>query len=307
MISNNCDPLRSRMYVSHIDKDRILEEIEQKYPALNFYLREPDQIHITEILKYPYVRILKELIKKNFNKLKQPENLLKLLEDLLQQTNTAIILIVNILRFSSEKNEVIIWAQEIREKYSQYLTDSSFLEFYNFSINRKQNPSIDFSLRISFLLHEKLLFFATIESNKDFYIDLLIDKFIKNQNMATDVCQMLIFEKWTSSYDMLYKRLINEFNLTNFNQNLLELQNLMKKIEDLDLILYFKIVNSGHIFIQKEYYESLIAQSVYWDGYLQIIFWKILIYQKINFDFDVPYSTEKNEFEEDAFQILKRL
>ncbi|ELQ74756.1 hypothetical protein THOM_2317, partial [Trachipleistophora hominis] len=300
------DPLM--IYKSDLDDDDISDTISQKYPALCQFLKSPDNNLLLEILTYPCLAVLKKLIKSKFTKLAEPKNLLQLIEKMLPYNSTTTILLINLLRYCNSQPFVSEWIRRIRTTYDDLLQQTSFTLFYNYVIdNDTKNFYCEYFIKITPQLESYIEFFLSVNNNHEFYINLLFEKEITNKEIAQNTLNYLVNLEINDNLILLYNSVVKRYNLDEYNINLKEVKDIIDDIKKLNLKRYFAIIESGKPYINKEFYHITLLQSRKWDGYLQILFWKILIYQRIAFDWTVPDDNNNNDFGKDALMVLDNL
>lgn len=297
------------LYKSVLDNDEISYVIENQYPVLFQFLISSDKALLSEIILHPCLDVLKKLIKTKFTKLKEPKNLLILIEKNIPHGSATIVLLINLLRYCSTQSFVIGWMHKIRKKHECYLKNTVFTFFYNFVINDevKSGFCCEYFVKITPQLEQYIEFFVSVEENHSFYIDLLFEKEILTKDIATNALNHIISLKDDKNLTLLYNSIINHYDCSEYNVNLRDLRNTIANIKDLSIQKYFSIIKRNEPFIGKEFYKIVILQSQLWDGYLQILFWKILIYQYVQFGWKVPFCKKNNEFEYDASLIIGNL
>lgn len=297
------------VYKYDLDNDEVSDTIGQKYPALCQFLKSPDSNLLPEILTYSCVAVLKKLIKTKFTKLAEPKNLLVLIEKMLLYNSTTTILLINLLRYCDSQPFVGEWMRKIRVKYGDYFQQTSFPSFYSYVIDDDTNNNVhcEYFIKISPQLESYIGFFLLANNNHNFYIDLLFEKEIMNKKIARNALNYLVGLDINDNLIMLYGAVLRRYNLEEYSVDLKEVKNVLDDIKKLNIKRYFAIIESGKPFINREFYHITLLQSKKWDGYLQMLFWKILIYQKIAFDWTVPNNSNNNEFGKDALMVLDNL
>ncbi|TBU08293.1 putative subunit 3 of integrator complex [Hamiltosporidium magnivora] len=82
-------------------------------------------------------------------------------------------------------------------------------------------------------------------------------------------------------------------------------------IENMDFQKYYNLIcdikKLGLPFIPLESYDTLIHLSTSWDNYMQVYFWKILCFQKIYLNFNVPDLEEKSLEMKEGLEIIRNI
>lgn len=294
------------IYTLKLDEDELSLMIQNKYPALSDFLISHDDFLIKEILQYPYIIILKNLIKNKFLKLKKPKNLLILLGKLLPHNSAVVVLIINSLRYYHVNYCVRKWIKKTHKKMNSYLQNTSFHQFYKFIIENRNNFMCDIFMKISPQLEKKIIFFKNVKSNHEFYLNLLLNQEIISSEIARNSIDFIFVEKLENNIIILLEKILKQFNITDINLNII--LHKINCLQSINIKTYFNIVNKKQKFIDPNYYHIFINQSKYWDDLSQILFWKLIIYQKIEFGIQISKNVyHGNDFLDDAFRILENI
>ncbi|KAF7683949.1 Integrator complex subunit 3 like protein [Astathelohania contejeani] len=212
-----------------------------------------------------------------------------------------------------DNNQLYKIIDAILQKYPKL----EFFIFYDLFFHVRNDPTNEIPLKYLIYSHKKKKKAGCYIFN--YIYDILQNKerkesfqnYIQESNINTNI----FFEESNNEEDT---KIISY--IFKIKKKGLDYSSVVKYIEQLDFkkfsFLIEDIRNTGLPFIPHNIYYQLIDESITWDNYMQVYFWKILAYQKILLGYDVDSSLIKasnleNELENlemrDGLEILKNL